>query len=254
MDDLAISFKNVTKDFYLQEDKTFKELIPSILGGKSWAKKLIVFSDVSFEIKKGETVGIVGKNGAGKSTILKLIAGVTYPTSGHVKVNGKVAPLIELGAGFHSELSGYENIFLNGAILGMHKKEIENQIESIIEFSELREFIHMPVKKYSSGMYMRLGFSVAIHTNADIILIDEVLSVGDAAFQDKCLDYLKEVKKARNKTIIFVSHNEDAISDFCERAILLNHGKLIIDDKPQSVFREYHKVLLEKNTSEMTQS
>lgn len=248
MDNLAISFKNVTKDFYLQEDKTFKELIPNILGGKSWAKKLTVFSDISFDIKIGETVGIVGKNGAGKSTMLKLIAGVTYPTHGQVKTNGKVAPLIELGAGFHSELSGYENIFLNSAILGMHKKEIENQIEGIIEFSELKEFIHMPVKKYSSGMYMRLGFSVAIHTNADIILIDEVLSVGDTAFQKKCLDYLQEVKKAKDKTIIFVSHNEESVNEFCERTILLNKGRIIIDDKPQLVLREYHKILLEKNT------
>lgn len=248
MDNLAISFENVTKDFYLQEDKTFKELIPSILGGKSWAKKLTVFSNISFDIKIGETVGIVGKNGAGKSTVLKLIAGVTYPSSGHVKVNGKVAPLIELGAGFHSELSGYENIFLNGAILGMHKKEIENQVKDIIEFSELGKFIHMPIKKYSSGMYMRLGFSVAIHTNAEILLIDEVLSVGDAAFQKKCLDYLQEVKKAKDKTIIFVSHNEEAVEEFCDRAILLNQGKVIIDDKPQSVFHIYHKILLEKNT------
>lgn len=247
MDNLAISFKNVTKDFYLQEDKTFKELIPNILGGKSWAKKLTVFSDISFDIMKGETVGIVGKNGAGKSTTLKLIAGVTYPTHGQVKTNGKVAPLIELGAGFHSELSGYENIFLNSAILGMHKKEIENQIEGIIEFSELKDFIHMPVKKYSSGMYMRLGFSVAIHTNADIILIDEVLSVGDAAFQKKCLDYLKEVKKAKDKTIVFVSHSEKAIEEFCNRAILINRSKIVIDDNPKSVFKVYHEILLEKN-------
>lgn len=243
MDNFAISFKNVTKDFYLQEDKTFKEFLPSILGGKSWAKKLIVFSDISFDIKIGETVGIIGRNGAGKSTILKLIAGVTYPTSGYVRINGKVAPLIELGAGFHSELSGYENIFLNGAILGMHKKEIENQIDSIIEFSELGEFIYVPVKKYSSGMYMRLGFSVAIHTNANIILIDEVLSVGDAAFQKKCLDYLREIKKAQNKTIIFVSHNEKAVKEFCDRAILIDKGKLVIDNIPQSTFNIYHQIL-----------
>lgn len=247
MDDLAISFKNVTKKFYLQEDKTFKELIPNILGGKGWAKKLTVLSDISFDIKKGETVGIVGKNGAGKSTILKIIAGVTYPTTGQVHISGKVAPLIELGAGFHSELSGYENIFLNGAILGMHKKEIMSQVENIIAFSELGEFIHVPVKKYSSGMYMRLGFSVAIHTFASILLIDEVLSVGDTAFQKKCLDYLQEVKKAKDKTIIFVSHNEEAVEEFCDRAILLNKGKVVVDDKPQSVFHEYHKITLDKS-------
>lgn len=243
MDNLAISFKRVTKNFYLQEDKTIKELIPSILGGKSWAKKLTVFSNISFDIKVGETVGIVGKNGAGKSTILKLMAGVTYPTFGQVRVFGKVAPLIEIGAGFHSELSGYENILLNGAILGMHKKEIEAQVESIIEFSELRDFIHVPVKRYSSGMYMRLGFAVAIHTCASILLIDEVLSVGDSAFQKKCLNYLQKIKKAQDKTIIFVSHSEEAVEKFCERAILINQGDIIADDKPQVVFNAYHKIL-----------
>ncbi len=248
MDNLAISFKNVTKKFYLQDDKTFKELIPSIISGKEWAKKLTVLSNISFEIHKGETVGIAGKNGAGKSTVLKLIAGVTYPTTGKVQVLGKVAPLIELGAGFHSELSGYENIFLNGAILGMHKKEILSQVEDIIKFSELGEFIHVPVKRYSSGMYMRLGFSVAIHTYASILLIDEVLSVGDVAFQKKCLDYLQEVKKTKDKTIIFVSHNEDAVKGFCDRAILLNKGEIVIDNKPHLVFDSYHKILSSKDT------
>lgn len=245
MDEVAISFKNVTKKFYLQEDKTFKEFIPNIIGGKGWAKKLTVLSNISFDIKKGETVGIVGKNGAGKSTILKLIAGVTYPTTGHIQVSGKVAPLIELGAGFHSELSGYENIFLNGAILGMHKKEILSQIDDIIAFSELGEFIHVPVKRYSSGMYMRLGFSVAIHTFASILLIDEVLSVGDMAFQKKCLDYLQKVKKTKDKTIVFVSHNEEAVEEFCDRAILISKGDILGDGKPQGIFQTYHKILSE---------
>ncbi|HAV15456.1 MAG TPA: ABC transporter ATP-binding protein [Candidatus Pacebacteria bacterium] len=236
----AITFQHVHKDFYLQEDRTFKEVIPNLLRGKSLTKKYTVFHDLSFEIREGETVGIIGKNGAGKSTILKLIAGVTYPTKGTVAVRGRVAPLIELGAGFHPELSGYENIFLNAAILGMHKKEVEKELDQIIEFSELGEFIHVPVKKYSSGMYMRLGFSIAIHTNANILLIDEILAVGDFKFQKKCLDRLHAIKKDRKKTIIYVSHNEESVLDFCERALLLQNGKLIKDGDPRSVLSEYH--------------
>lgn len=241
--DTAISFKNVTKKFYLQEDRTLKEVLPSLVLGRPWAKAITVFSDLTFDIKVGETVGIIGKNGAGKSTILKLIAGVTSPTSGTVNVSQKVAPLIELGAGFHHELTGYENIFLNAALLGMHKKEIEAQVKSIIDFSELGDFINVPVKRYSSGMYMRLGFSVAIHTNAQILLIDEVLAVGDIAFQKKCLEYLKETKKAHDKTIVFVSHSEEAVKRFCERAILINQGRLIADSTPSEVLATYHQTL-----------
>jgi ABC-type polysaccharide/polyol phosphate transport system ATPase subunit len=239
MENIAISFQNVTKKFYLQEDKTFKEFFPNIIKGKPWAKQLTVFSDVTFDIQTGETVGIVGKNGAGKSTLLKLIAGVTAPSSGTVTINGRVAPLIELGAGFHSELTGYENIFLNAAILGMHKKEIEIVLDQIIDFSELREFINIPVKRYSSGMYMRLAFAVAIYTPSTILLIDEVLSVGDTSFQKKCLSYLQRIKKDKNKTIVFVSHSEQLVKSFCERAILLDNGKMVKDDTPEEVFKIY---------------
>lgn len=239
----AIIFKNVTKSFIQQEDKTFKELLPNLFFGKSWANSFTALSDVSFEIKKGETVGIIGKNGSGKSTMLKLIAGVTSPTKGKVHIYGKVAPLIELGAGFHHELSGLENIYLNAALLGMHRKEIEIVIDQIIDFSELRNFINVPVKKYSSGMYMRLGFAVAIFVKAPILLIDEVLSVGDAAFQKKCMDYFLEVKKKREKTIVFVSHDEKAVKSLCDRAILLSSGKIITDGTPEVVFKEYKHIL-----------
>ena len=242
MDNLVIRCKNVTKKFFLQEDKTFKEFLPNLLLGKSWAKEIIALDDISFEINIGETVGIIGKNGAGKSTLLKLMAGVTAASKGEVVVQGKVAPLIEVGAGFHHELTGLENIFLNGAILGMHKKEIEAVVDSIIDFSELKDFIHVPVKKYSLGMYMRLGFAVAIHINAPILLIDEVLAVGDAAFQKKCLNYLRKIKKDKTKTIIFVSHNEEAVRSFCERTILLDHGKIIKDGDPKVVFKIYHQL------------
>lgn len=239
----VIQSKGVTKRFFLQEDKTIKELLPNLVLGKSWAKSLIALDNISFEIKKGETVGIIGKNGAGKSTLLKLMAGVTTPSEGEIIVIERVAPLIEVGAGFHHELTGLENIFLNGAILGMHKKEIEAVVEDIIDFSEIREFIHIPVKKYSLGMYMRLGFAVAIHINAPILLIDEVLAVGDAAFQKKCLNYLRKIKTDKEKTIIFVSHSEEAVKSFCDRVILLDHGKIIKDGNPQAVFETYHQIL-----------
>lgn len=244
MDPLAIEFKNVNKMFYLQEDKTFKEFLPNLLLGKSWAKKFLALSELNFKIKPGETVGIVGKNGAGKSTILKLIAGVTTPTKGKVVINGKVAPLIELGAGFHHELTGYENILLNAAILGMHKKEVEAVIAQIIEFSELKEFMSVPVKKYSSGMYVRLGFSIAIYTNADIFLIDEVLAVGDAAFQKKCLNKMRELKSKHDKTIIYISHNEQTVKNFCDRAILLHEGVIVADGPPSQIFSKYHSYYL----------
>lgn len=239
MDNLVIQFKNVTKSFYLQGDKTFKEFLPNLILGKSWAKKFLALSDVSFNIKRGETVGIVGKNGAGKSTLLKLIAKVTTPTKGQVIIKGKVAPLIELGAGFHHELTGYENILLNAAILGMHKKEIEAVTNQIIEFSELKEFINVPIKKYSSGMYVRLAFSIAVFTNADIFLIDEVLAVGDAAFQKKCLNKMNNLKKD-NKTIIFVSHSEQSVKRFCDRTILLQGGQILADGSPEEIFQQYN--------------
>jgi len=237
-----IILTSVTKDFNLQGDKTFKELIPSLIGGKSWAKKLRALDNISFEINKGETVGIVGHNGAGKSTLMKLIAGVSYPTKGIMSIKGKVAPLIELGGGFHYELNGYENIYLNSAILGMHKKEIDLVLEDIIKFSEIREFLHEPLKRFSTGMVMRLAFSIAIHTNADIYLIDEALAVGDTDFQRKCLKRLGEIKANKEKIIIYISHDEETVRDFCDRAILLDHGKIIKDGSPDGVFFKYNSL------------
>lgn len=240
MSNSVIICKNITKTFSQQDDKTFKEFLPNLILGKPWAKQLIALDSISFEVEKGEAIGIVGKNGSGKSTLLKLIAGVTAPTKGEIIVTEKVAPLIELGTGFHHELTGLENIYLSAAVLGMHKKEIEQVIDKIIEFSELKEFIHIPVKRYSSGMYMRLGFSVAIFVNASILLIDEVLSVGDASFQKKCTDYFKSVKEDRNTTIVFVSHSEETVKKICDRAILLSAGKIIAEGNPKEVFKKYH--------------
>lgn len=242
MDEPIISFDGVTKKFFIQEYKTFKESLPHLIFGKPWAREITVLNNISFSIRKGESVGIIGKNGAGKSTILKLIAGVTSPSQGKLNIVGRVAPLIELGAGFHHELTGYENIFLNSAILGMHKKEIEMRVDSIVEFSGLKDFLNVPVKRYSSGMYMRLAFSVAIHVDASILLIDEVLSVGDQEFQKKCLIHINQLKRKREKIIIFVSHSEQAVKNFCDRVILINHGEIASDGQPQKVLEDYHRL------------
>jgi ABC-type polysaccharide/polyol phosphate transport system ATPase subunit len=238
-----IVFRSVTKEYHLQKERTFKDFLPSLLQGGSWSNLLTVFSGLSLDIRTGETVGIIGKNGAGKSTLMKLIAGVTYPTKGTVTVMGRVAPLIELGAGFHHELSGHENIFLNGAILGMHKKEIELVYDEIVAFSELEEFIHTPIKRYSTGMLMRLAFSIAVHTRADIYLIDEVLAVGDVRFQKKCLKKLEELKADKGKIIVFISHDKTAVSQFCERVIYLGNGKLLYDGSAKQAFNLYEKTL-----------
>lgn len=242
MSKIALSLNHLSKSFALQQDRTIKDIIPSLIKGQSWAKRHTVFKNIDFTINQGETVGIVGKNGAGKSTLLKLIAGVTQPTSGSITVNGKVAPVIELTAGFHHELTGYENIYLNAAILGLHKKEIDQRVDAIIQFSELEEYIHIPVKKYSTGMFMRLGFSIAIQMDAPIILLDEVLAVGDAEFQEKCLSYLEELKKSKEKTIIFVSHDEDAVTRFCDRALLIHDKKIVVDGTPKEAFKKYHSL------------
>lgn len=236
----VISFKNVTKHYRLLEDKTFKEFLPSLFKRKDLLQQKTVLKNISFSISKGETVGIIGRNGAGKSTIMKLIAGVTYPSQGSVIVKEKVAPLIELGAGFHHELSGYENIYLNSAILGLRKKETEAHLNEVIAFSELEEYIHMPLKRYSSGMQMRLAFSIAVHINAPILLIDEVLAVGDTDFQKKCLKKLTDLKNSSDITTIFISHDQAAVERFCERALVLDQGEIVYDGTPKVAFKEHY--------------
>ena len=193
---------------------------------------------MSFEIKRGESVGFIGRNGAGKSTILKLLAGVTKASSGTVEVNGKVAAMIEVGAGFHPELTGRENIYLNGSIMGMRKDEIDRRFDSIVEYAELEDFIDTPVKHYSSGMYVRLGFAIAAHTNPDIYLIDEVLAVGDESFQKKCLDTLA-AHKAAGKTMILVSHGLEKVEEVCDRCIYVNHGEIRYDGSSVRAIRNY---------------
>ncbi|MFA5026203.1 MAG: ABC transporter ATP-binding protein [Candidatus Shapirobacteria bacterium] len=239
MNNTVIKFENVTKKFSFQNQKTFKEFLPALLKGEDTTTGFVALDNLSFEIKKGEVVGIIGPNGSGKSTILKLIAGVMSPTSGKVSVKGQVSPLIELGAGMHPELTGRENIYLNGAILGLKRKEIVANLQNIIDFSEISEFIDQPVKHYSSGMYMRLAFSIAIHVHPEILLVDEILAVGDTDFQAKCFAKMNEYKKDNNITIVFVSHSMGQVETFCERVIYLNHHQILADGDPKTTIEKY---------------
>jgi len=237
----VIKFEHVTKTFSKLNQKTFKEFLPALFRGEKTTESFTALDDISFEIKKGETVGIIGPNGSGKSTILKLIAGVMSPNKGKITVHGKISPLIELGAGFHPELTGLENIYLNGAILGMSRKEITKNLQSIIDFAELKDFIDQPVKHYSSGMYMRLAFAVAVHVHPEILIVDEILAVGDQAFQKKCFDRMEEFKKSQDVTIIFVSHNLDQIQKFCKKALYINHSKLVKKGDSKAIIEFYKK-------------
>jgi len=235
-----IEFKNVEKYFYFQHQKTIKELIQALFVHQKTLEKVHALRNLSFKIDKGESVGIIGRNGAGKSTLLKLIANVSQPTVGVVKITGRVAPLIELGAGFHPELTGRENIILNGVILGLKEKEIEAKVDDIVDFSEIPDFIDVPIKYYSSGMYLRLAFAVAIYTEPEIILMDEILSVGDARFQKKCMKRMKEFKK-EGVTMILVSHSGEQVKQFCERVLYLNQGKLVYDGEVDKGLEMYNE-------------
>lgn len=201
--------------------------------------------DINFEINQGDAVGIIGKNGAGKSTLLKLLSRVTSPTTGEIKVKGRIASLLEVGTGFHPELSGRENIYLNGAILGMRKKEITRKLEEIINFSGVERYIDTPVKRYSSGMYVRLAFAVAAHLESEILIVDEVLAVGDAEFQKKCLGKMGEISKGEGRTVLFVSHNMAAVKSLCTKGILLANGCVSINDSITSVVNKYEKINLQ---------
>ena len=240
-DNLAISFKNVSKSYPLFYQKTLKEFFQALFTQKKTIEKVKALKNINLSIKKGETVGVIGKNGAGKSTFLKLIAGVSYPTSGKVNVYGRVVPLIELGAGFHPELSGKENIFLNGVILGMEEKYLVEKFSEIVSFSEIpMDFIFTPVKYYSSGMFMRLAFSVAVFSKPEILLVDEILAVGDIAFQKKCLDKMNEFKKQK-VTIVFVSHSMEQVKNFCDKVIYLKEGRVEYEGEVEEGVRRYIK-------------
>lgn len=231
------------RDVIARSARNFKRSVGDLLGGRAnvagdeveefWALK-----DVSFEIKRGEVVGVIGRNGAGKSTLLKILSRITEPTVGRVEIRGRVASLLEVGTGFHPELTGRENIYLNGAILGMSRAEIKRKFDEIVAFAEVEKFLDTPVKRYSSGMYVRLAFAVAAHLEPEILVVDEVLAVGDAEFQKKCLGKMKDVAD-HGRTVLFVSHNMAAVSNLCSKAAVLKSGRLVDMGNTDKVIREY---------------
>lgn len=251
LNNIAVDINKVTKRY-----RIYHERIPSlkntILRGKRTTyEEFLALDDISFSIKYGETFGIIGPNGSGKSTLLKLISNIIQPNSGKINIDGNVSALLELGAGFHPDLTGRENIYINSAILGMRKREVDKRFDQIVRFSELEKFIDTPVKNYSSGMYMRLGFSIAINVNPDILLVDEVLAVGDQSFQAKCYKAIYDIMK-RGKTIIIVSHDLETISDLCSRAAFLKEGKIVDLGNPIMVVSQYRAYVeeLEKKRAE----
>jgi lipopolysaccharide transport system ATP-binding protein len=243
--ELAIQAEGVTKRYQLGRLQgsydLLSERLGSLLRGGGNGKRREPFwalQDVSFELKHGETLGILGRNGAGKSTLLKILSRVTPPTHGRVRIRGRVGALLEVGTGFNMELTGRENIFLNGAILGMRRSEIQRKFDDIVEFAEVEQFIDTPVKRYSSGMYLRLAFSVAAHLEPEVLVVDEVLAVGDAAFQKKCLGKMGEVTR-EGRTVVFVSHNTGAIENLCRSAIVLERGRLVFSGSVKDAIRVY---------------
>ncbi|MEM8908709.1 MAG: ABC transporter ATP-binding protein [Bacteroidota bacterium] len=257
MSDIALKIEGISKCYqlgltgYTDLRAALTGRIAHWLGRRKRSGKVAPFwalKDISMDIRRGETVGIIGLNGAGKSTLLKLCSRITYPTEGRIEINGRVASLLEVGTGFHPELTGRENVFLNGAILGMSRTEIKRKFDEIVDFSGVADFLDTPIKRYSSGMTVRLAFSVAAHLEAEILLIDEVLSVGDLAFQKKCLGKMDEVA-ASGRTVVMVSHNMRSIKQLCRRGILLHHGALQLDDQMDRVIQAYAQQHIEDGTA-----
>jgi len=234
----AVEVINLSKKFYLYQDRTqtLKEKV--IFWNRQKTEEFWALRDVNLTVPKGATVGLIGRNGSGKSTLLKIISKILYPTSGEVKINGRISTLLELGAGFHQDFTGRENIFLNASILGLNRKETERRLNDIIEFAELEDFIDIPVRNYSSGMYVRLGFSVAVHVEPDILLVDEVMAVGDLAFQKKCLEKINEFRR-KGKTIIFVTHDMSLVQRICDYAVWLENGLVVASGKANDVINKY---------------
>lgn len=240
-EEYSIIVKDVHKTFnvYLDKASTIKEKL-LFLFSRNKKEKRVILDGINVKIKKGEVVALIGTNGSGKSTLLKMMTKIIYPNKGEIETKGKLTSLLELGAGFHPDFSGRENIYFNASIFGLTRKEIDERIKDIIEFSELEHYIDNPVRTYSSGMYMRLAFSVAINVDADILLIDEILSVGDEHFQNKCYAKMKELKK-QGKTMVFVTHSMSAVKELCDRAIWLYNGKIKMDGKTEDVVDAYVK-------------
>lgn len=258
MSDLAIKIEHVTKEYRLgaigggtlrgdlqtwmarvqgKEDPNAK--IGTSNSQIKVGEKFLALDDVNLEVKKGEALGIIGHNGAGKSTLLKLLCRVTAPTKGKISYNGRIASMLEVGTGFHAELTGRENVYMNGAILGMTKAEIDRKFDQIVEFAEMEQFIDTPVKRYSSGMYVKLAFSVAAHLDSEIMIMDEVLAVGDMAFQKKCLGKMRSAAKEEGRTVLYVSHNMNTIRQLCDRCVVMNHGQLVYDGDVDKAIAKY---------------
>jgi len=245
-EDVAIKVEGVYKDFYLPHEKhdSLKSTVVNIFKKKdATIETQHALKDISFEIKKGEFFGIVGRNGSGKSTLLKILAQIYQPTKGRVQTEGKLVPFIELGVGFNPELTGRENVYLNGALLGFTKKEVDLMYDDIVDFAEIEKFMDQKLKNYSSGMQVRLAFSVAIKAEGDILILDEVLAVGDAAFQKKCFDYFRNLKKNK-KTVVFVSHDMGAVREYCDRAVMIEKSKLVLEGDPEKIGTEYRKMFI----------
>lgn len=242
--DIAIKVNHVYKSFNVYYDRanTLKERL-LFIGRNKKREKREILNDINIDIKKGETVALIGVNGSGKSTLLKLMTKIIFPNKGTIETHGKLTSLLELGAGFHPDFSGRENIYFNSSIFGLTKKEIDSRLDQIIEFSELGELIDNPVRTYSSGQYMRLAFSVAINVDAEILLIDEILSVGDQHFQEKCFNKMRELKK-EGKTMVFVTHSMESVRNLCDRAIWLYNGKVRMDGNTDEVVNEYLRVTM----------
>ncbi|MCR4344594.1 MAG: ABC transporter ATP-binding protein [Candidatus Scalindua sp.] len=264
MNDIAINIENLSKQYKIgatDKGRTFRESLTDKIvtplrkirnafahntsGVDAGPESIWALKNISFQVKKGEAVGIIGRNGAGKTTLLKILSRITEPTEGEVRITGRVGSLLEVGAGFHSELTGRENIYLSGAILGMKKVEIDRKFDDIVVFAEIEKFLNTPVKRYSSGMYMRLAFSVAVHLDPEILLVDEVLAVGDAIFQTKCLAKMSSVTQ-QERTVLFVSHNMGAVSSICQRGIVLDQGDMIFQGPIQESIRFYESEIFQK--------
>ena len=240
--DVVISVKNLHKSFKLPTERAWglKQALFNRLKGIKGYKEQKVLNGINFEIRRGEFVGIVGRNGSGKSTLLKTLAKIYFPKKGSVEIAGTLVPFIELGVGFNPELSGRDNVYLNGALLGFSNKEMDTMYDEIVDFAELRPFMDQKLKNFSSGMQVRLAFSIAIRARGDILLLDEVLAVGDAAFQQKCNDYFAKIKGSQ--TVILVTHSMENVRKFCNRAILIENGKVALDDKPEKVAKAYEEL------------
>ncbi|MCI6868094.1 MAG: ABC transporter ATP-binding protein [Lachnospiraceae bacterium] len=244
MGDVAIQVEHLSKMYKLYNKPS--DRLKEALGMKVKVREHFALNDVNFQVSRGETVGIIGTNGSGKSTVLKIITGVVSPTKGEVKVDGRISALLELGAGFNGEYSGLENVYLNGTMIGFSKEEIDSKLDDILTFADIGDFIYQPVKTYSSGMFVRLAFAVAINIDPDILIVDEALSVGDVFFQAKCYRKFEEFKQ-KGKTIVFVSHDLNSISRYCDRVILLNKGNILDEGDPKKIVDLYKKILVQRD-------